>query len=50
MFVDRAADDEMSIYCLGVNIYFSVLFCLYFCHYSLYKYGTKGKLGTFPAR
>jgi len=39
MFVERAADDEMCIYCLGVNNYFSFtcIFFLYFCHYSPLK-------------
>jgi len=43
MYVERVADDEMCIYCLGVNHYFSFLFFLYLCHYSLYKCGIKGK-------
>jgi len=30
MYVDRAADDEMCIYCHWVNDYFSILFFLYF--------------------
>jgi len=47
-YVERTADDEMCIYCLGVNNYFSFLFFLYFCHFSLYKCGIKVKLGTFP--
>jgi len=50
MYVERAADDEMCIYCLGVNNYFSFIFLLFFCHYSLYKCGIKGKLGNFPTR
>jgi len=32
MYVERAADDKMCIYCLGVNIYFSFLFFSYYCH------------------
>jgi len=35
IYEERAADDEMCIYCLGVNIYFSFRFFLYFSHYSL---------------
>jgi len=50
MHVKRAADYEMCIHCLGVNKYFSFLFWLYFGHYSLYKCGIKGKIGTFPKR
>jgi len=43
MYVERAADDEMCIYCRGVNNYFSCLFFLYFSHYSLYKCGITKK-------
>jgi len=50
MYVEHAADDEKCIYCPGVNNYFSFLFFIYFCHYSFYKCGIKGKLGTFPTR
>jgi len=50
MYVECATVDEMCIYCLGVNNYFSFNFFLYFCHFSLYNYGIKGKLGTFPKR
>jgi len=48
MYTERGADDEMCFYCLGVNNYFSFLFFLYFCNYSLYKGGIKGKLGVVP--
>jgi len=50
MYVERTADDQMCIYCLGLNNYFPFILFLYFCHYSLYKFGIKGKLGTFPTR
>jgi len=45
MYVERAADDEMCIYCRGMNIYLSFL---YFCRSSLYKCDIKEKFGTFP--
>jgi len=51
MYVEREDQDEMCIYCLGVNNYFSIVFFSYFCHYSLYKCGIKGKLlGIVPIR
>jgi len=50
MYVEYAADDEMRIYCHEVNNYFSFLLLLYFCHYSHYKCGITGKLGTFSTR
>jgi len=51
MYVEHAADEEMCIYCVEVNTYFSFLFFLYFCQFiSLYKCGIKGKLGTFATQ
>jgi len=47
IYLEHVADDEGCIYCLGVNYYISFLFFLYFCHYSLYKCGIKGKLEIF---
>jgi len=48
MYAERAADDQMCIYCLGVNKYFSFLFFLYFCYLSPYKCGIKAMLGPYP--
>jgi len=50
IYIERAADDEMCIYCLAVNTYFSFHFFLYFCHCSFYKCGIKGKFWNFSCR
>jgi len=44
IYVECAADNKICIYCWIIIF----LFFLYFCHYSLYKSGIKGKLGNFP--
>jgi len=43
MYVDRAADDEMFIYCIRVNKYLLFHFFSYLYHYPLYKCSIKGK-------
>jgi len=38
MYAECAADDEMCIFGIGVNLFvFDFYLFLYFCHYSLYK-------------
>jgi len=44
----KACSRRRNVYLLSRVInYFSLLFFLCFCHYSLYKCGMKGKLGIF---
>jgi len=47
MYVERAADDVLS---RGEQLFFYFFSTYILCHYSLYKCGIKGKLGTFPTR
>jgi len=50
VYIECTTDDEMYIYCIRVNNYFSLLVFLYFYQYSLYKCSIKGKFGNFPTR
>jgi len=48
IYIERAADDKMCIYCLGVNKYFSFLFFLYiFFTIHFTNMVINRKLGTF---